>query len=528
MKKINIFVLSGFSLLILRLIYLQVISEEKYKLLAKRNCVKAKILRARRGKIYDRNGVIVATDKISYWVKKDNEVEKNASFKRIAFYEEHIDSFPVDIEIRPHRWYPFSYVFSHPVGYVGEVSREELQPPYILGDVIGKMGIERFYEEFLRGKRGYSYVIVDATGKEIAPYPEYIPPSAGKDLVLTIDSRLQRFAYNLIDRGVIVAASPRTGEILCYISKPSFNPNSVSVYIRDTLFAMWDRVACGTYSPGSVFKIITAACALEEGIADENTKVFCSGAMKIGRRYFKCWSTHGEVDFYNAIVKSCDVFFYKLGLKIGFDELTKFARKMGFGKKVGIDLPYEGSGFIPDRSFYREKYGRRVWKGDVANLSIGQGEILCTPLQLLQFFCAIANNGKTKRLHLVKKVKSGNRIFCSINVQDYELPLSESTIQFLKSAMEGAVDKPYGTGHLAYIPGLSVCGKTGTAENPLGKPHALFCAFAPRDSAEIAVVVVVEHGGMGGVKAAPIAREVIREYFRLKEELPAWEQSFSR
>jgi len=549
-----IFIGITFAFLILsgRSFFLQVVEGKRWARLSRENCVRPIIIKAPRGIIYDRNGKELVSNRPAYSIiaqdesslkrieeilnfpiarlkrRKNPLTVRDVPFELICKIEERKNEFPgINVSAEPLRKYIFPEILSHPIGYVGEVSREELGK-YKLGDFIGRMGIEKKYEFYLAGKDGVMYMEVDARGNEIRPLEEakFVPPQPGANLWLTIDVDLQKLAYeslNDYERGAIVAANPKNGEILVYLSKPGFDANTLSwgapssywENLKDDPRApLWDRVKNGRYPPGSIFKLITAIAGLEEGIIKRNSymELACDGKIKIGNRIYNCWEKHGYLDLVNAIIQSCDVYFYQLGMKIGVDKLATYAKRLGFGERTRIDLLGESEGFIPTRSWY----GNRLTRGVVANLAIGQGEILATPIQILNLGLIIANNGILFRPHIVKSIVLPNGETISPTIRRKTVRIDEQTLDIIKEAMIGVVNDVKGTGRQARIIGIKVAGKTGTAENPHGEDHALFLGFAPVEDPEICVVAVIENGGKGGSVAAPIVGKMIKKYFNLK------------
>ena len=540
MRLIQLFGVGIVLVIFARLFQLQIIQHRDYLKFARRNYARPQVIKSPRGRILDRNGKVIASDVLSFdiYLPLDSDhslfnflqcdtignyiVVHRKPFELVAKLAEHSEDYRgVQIIVSPLRRYWLGEIFSHPLGYIAKIHKSELRGDYKLGDLIGKSGIEKNYESFLRGKDGYKYIVTDAYGRELGALEEYISPQPGKDIILTIDSDLQRYAYEILPKGAIVACDPKTGEILIYVSKPGYDPNSfvlgskfVKSILTDTLHPLWDRVRNAQYPPGSVFKLAIAAIALEKKLITPERKFTCTGKFSIGKYKYRCWSVHHTVDLYNAIVQSCDIYFYKLGIILGVNNIHETV-KLGFGSPTGIDLPNESKGFVPSKAFYNSKYGRRRWgKGIPAILAIGQGEILVTPLQLLRFIAALANYGVTYTPHLVRYIqdKEGRPIGAP-RVKEFKLPLSEETISFIRRAMRGVVNDENGTGRLAKLPDIIVCGKTGTAENPHGKDHAWFVCFAPYDDPKIALVVFVENGGMGGGVAAPIARKILKRFF---------------
>jgi len=545
-----------FAFLILsgRTFLLQVVEGEKWTRLSKENCVKRVIIKAPRGIIYDRNGKELVSNRPAYSIiaqdesglkrienilnspitglkkEKNSPTVRDVPFELICKIEERKIEFPgINVSAEPLRKYLFPEILSHPIGYVGEVSKRELGK-YKLGDFIGRMGIEKKYESYLVGKDGVMYIEVDARGNEIRPIEEakFVSPQPGANLWLTIDVDLQKFAYensSYYERGTIVAANPKNGEILVYLSKPGFDVNTLSWGApssywenlkNDNKAPLWDRVKNGRYPPGSIFKLVTAIAGLEEDIIKKKSymELACTGKMRIGNRVYNCWEKHGHLDLVKAIVHSCDVYFYQLGMKIGVDRLANYARNLGFGEMTRIDLLGESEGLIPTKSWY----GNKLTRGIMANLAIGQGEILTTPIQLLNLGLIITNNGVLFRPHLVKSITLPNGETISPTIRRKNVKINKQTLGIIKEAMFDVVNAAKGTGGLARITRAKVAGKTGTAQNPHGEDHALFLGFAPADDPEICVVAVLENSGKGGGVAAPIVGKIIEEYFKLQAE----------
>ncbi|MBI4721622.1 MAG: penicillin-binding protein 2 [Candidatus Stahlbacteria bacterium] len=458
---------------------------------------------------------------------------RKVPFSIVCRIEEEKSAFPnVYVRSHPLRNYTYSEVFSHLIGYAAEISKTELKnyPDYRLGTTIGKAGVEKEYEKFLKGKDGTRYVEVDVRGREQGLLSS-VSPEPGCDVWLNIDADLQLFAYEILpNKSACVAMDPASGKILLWVSKPGFDPNSFPLGISsevwnslmaDSLAPLWDRVEKGTFPPASIFKLVTCAAALEQGIVTRETyqSVGCTGGMLIGTRKFGCWETHGSVDLIDAIILSCDVYFYQLGLQLGVEAITTQAKKVGFGNKTGVDLPAELSGFLPSEKWYEKRYGKAGWgKGVAANISVGQGEILVTPLQILYFIAGIANNGVLCTPKVVEKVVGSNGDEVLSNTSNLvTMPWSHKTIAVLREGMLGVVNAGNGTGRAAIVPGIEVAGKTGTAQNPTGKTHAWFAAFAPYEKPQIAIVVFAEHGGMGGSVCAPIVGKVLKKFFHYEE-----------
>ncbi|HUU30335.1 MAG TPA: penicillin-binding protein 2 [archaeon] len=456
--------------------------------------------------------------------------------KTLAVVEEHNSEFPgILIRSDMKRSYVYGEQLAHVLGYVGEITETELEQEryqnYTIGTFIGRSGIESQYEDLLHGVRGIKFIEVDARGRELGPFIDRqpIPPVRGQDIQLTIDIRLQEAMYQLMETveiGAMVALNPNSGEVLAMVSKPSFDPNRLSSGIsgeewRQLLFhpnkPFLNRAIQGTYPPGSTFKVFIALVGAELGLikADGTGQItLCRGGLQYGSRFFKCWKPggHGKMDYYQAIVQSCDTFFYQLGSKIGLENLSRYGKMSHFFEKSGIDLPNEESGMIPDEKWYDQNYGRGNWgPGNVLNLSIGQGEISLSPLQLVNLYAFVSTDGKRLRPHLLLQ-----------DIDNYRLPdldFKPQNIELLRLPLTGVVNEELGTARGSKLYGQSrqLAGKTGTSQNPHGDDHALFVGFFPADKPEIAIATVVEHG-LHGSTVARYVRDLVLAYIDLKEE----------
>lgn len=571
--------LSGivFAVLGLRAFQLQIFAYSRYWNLAEKNRVKMVTTHAPRGRIFGPDGEVLADNRPGYSIfilpyhieasdsvarimapilDKDEKalsrqitmtrsrpltaqrIARDVSMEVVSWVEEHKLDLPgVSVEVEPIRRYPLGEALSHLIGYVGEISQEKLRKlsdrGYRYGDMIGKTGLENEYEEYLRGREGLEFVEVDAKGREIGPFPDRKPVAAerGSDLYLTIDSELQLLAVEALsnyERGCIFGVDPTNGDVLVYYSKPAFDPNLFAIGISKEAWKeltaspsspMWDRVSRSAYPPGSIYKIVTAAAALESRTANRWTRFApCTGSFRYGDRTFSCWSSHDRLTLVPAIVQSCDIYFYQVGAALGIDRLAETGFNLGFGRKTGIDIPDESSGLVPTSRWYNDRFGKRKWsKGVALNVAIGQGEILTTAIQICTMISSIAVGGLRTRPHLVAKVMSPdhNELYRA-EVQRDRLALGDSTVQILREAMYGAVNDPKGTGILARSLEFKIAGKTGTAENPPREDHSLFVGFAPYESPAICLVVVIENAGSGGSVAAPLAGRLIEAYLSSK------------
>ncbi len=429
------------------------------------------------------------------------------------------------------RSYPLEEA-AHVLGYVGEISGGELarlkDRGYHLGDWIGQTGLESQYDTVLRGSDGGEEVRIDAAGRELGVLGE-IAPKPGGNLVLTLDAGLQAVAEDAMgeEAGAVVAIDPRDGSVLALVSKPDYpsadfsgrvDPAAWRALMTDSRHPMEDRAVQGLYPPGSVFKIVTALAALQEGAITPETHFTCNGIFWIATWPYRCWKEvgHGSIALEQAIVESCDIFFYQVGLKLKVDALARWTRAFGFGSKTGIDLPGEQAGVVPDPAWKQAKEGLPWFPGNTVMMAIGQGYLQATLLQLARATAAVANGGYLVRPHLLDRVTDaeGDTLAVYPRSRPLDLGLDPDAVALVRRGMEGAVDSPRGTASRARVEGLSVAGKTGTAQNSQGEDHAVFVCFAPAESPQVAIAVIVEHGGEGGLSAAPIARRMLEYLYR--------------
>jgi penicillin-binding protein 2 len=447
------------------------------------------------------------------------------------------------------------------IGFTGEVSPEDMErdatEKLSPGDIIGKFGIEKFLDDHLRGKNGAEQVEVNVAGKAVRSLGR-IPAELGDNVVLTIDSTLQEAAWTAIgDRaGAVVALDPRNGAVLALVSSPSFDPNLFNGGIsfndwenlsNDLRHPMENRSISGQYPPGSTYKPVIAAAALEEGLITPETTFFCNGAFEMGDRKFRCWQAkgHGNVNLHRAIVESCDVYFYNLGKLLGVDRIAYYARAFGLGAPSGIDLTQEKGGLIPTKQWKLSRF-RQSWQmGETISLAIGQGYNLVTPIQLANVYATLANGGTLYRPRLVKQLESSDGHVVKVFQPEKlgVLPVRPENIEIINRALWGAVNEKGGTGYILKRQEQDVAGKTGTAQ-VIGLPqdekarkkkrvsadfrdHALFVCFAPYGNPEIVVAVILENAGHGGSAAAPVARKIIETYFALKKMTPTLKQAQS-
>ncbi len=460
------------------------------------------------------------------------KIAHDVKYPAIIFLEENRLQFPgVLTSLEPKRFYRENIYSPHIFGSLGEVSPTEAKKNsiYEQGDIVGKTALEKKYDLDLRGSKGVDYNRVDASGRElgILNIDRNVKPQHGNDLHLYLDYSMQQFAESLMvgHRGSLVALDTRNGGVLALVSKPDYDPRALAGRIdpdvwnkllSDDSHPLYSRSIQSVYPPGSTYKIVAAIAALEENIVTPEWEVFCPGYFKLGRRTIKCWNAagHGTVDMYGAIKGSCNVYFYQLGLKIGIDIWSKYSQLFAFGRPTGIDLPNESKGLVPTKAYFNKRFGENGWtRGNLANLAIGQGELLVTPLQLAQFAMIIANKGVYYKPHLLNYMtnySSNSKTYFPTNAQ-YVTGLSDANYDVVREAMRQVVAG--GTGWGGKVPGIEMAGKTGSAQNPHGDSHAWFMTFAPFSLPEVAMAVIVENGGGGGAVAAPIARKFLEKYF---------------
>ncbi len=566
MKRIRVlaFIMILFLLItVAGLVTVQIFMHERYKTMSEQNRLKVVPLAAPRGAITDRNGLEMVKDELSFNVSvkhfrvgnrddllrdlssalgTDKEAvgkELNAASRNpfvphvvardvgienaIRISEMSWDHPGIILDVTPRRRYLAGASGSSYLGYVGPINREEFQRlrPYgfRIDDRMGRAGLESVYDDYLRGRHGGKQVEVDNRGREVRVlgHREALP---GKPIRLTVDLRLQEFCDGLLEgkRGAIVAMSPETGEILALSSSPSYDPNAfieagrsaeVSRLLRDTEYPLLNRAIAGTYPPGSVFKLVVAAAALENGVISEETVFNCGGNMVMGGRTFNCWRKqgHGNIALKEALQVSCNVFFWRTGLLLGPDKIAAAAGNMGFGQRSGIDLPFENAGVLPSESWKRKTMREPWYRGETLNYSVGQGYMLASPLQVARMTSALANGGYLVKPYIVEEidgvsVSSRERIY---------LGLSEKDIGVVREGMKMAVNMRRGTGVRARDRDIVISGKTGTAQTSRAENHGWFAGFAPFDKAKLTVVVFDEYGGKGGEFAAETTGKIFRK-----------------
>ncbi|MBI1949878.1 MAG: penicillin-binding protein 2 [Acidobacteria bacterium] len=569
--------------------YLQVVKVEHYKRLSDSNRLRRVTIMPLRGVIKDAENRVLANSRIAFNVRLDREkvADMQAFFPRLAgilgvpdatlherlakyrgrpafepvILKEDVDlaeaayiesrrlELPMlSVEVESRRHYLYGPLAAHALGYVGEVSEDQIKSDrsgeYDLGEIVGKAGVEKQYDSGLKGVKGWKQVVVNSLGREIHEIEEGRRSNPGRALRLSIDLDLQRALEEAYadEAGSAVFLEPGSGAVLAMISRPAFDSNVFSRrfsqdtwegLVRDPRHPLQNRVSLSKFAPGSVFKIVMSIAALEEGVATPARGDHCTGAWRFGDKSYQCWAVrkggHGYLSMREAIIQSCNVYFYRLGNEMGIDRISKWSHLLGFGDPTGIDLPNEEAGTVPDPGWKKRAMPRDpVWHpGETISVSIGQGALEVTPIQMAVFAAAIGNGGTLYRPHLVlsREVREGVE---EDERQDYvvrRVDLRPKTLELIREAMWGVVNDE-GTGGRARIAGRDVCAKTGTAQvfkasrdtdaDKLPKEkrdHAWFVGFAPRDNPKIAWAVFVQNGGHGGTTAAPIARAVLERFF---------------
>jgi penicillin-binding protein 2 len=580
-------ILAAFLILLVRLFYLQIVEGPEFRRQSQNNCFRLQGIPPARGLIFDRDGELLVENRPSFNISIIPREAKNPrhvvqkladllniepeplfarlaeargvrSFRPVLLKRDVsrdvvaiIEAYKLDLSgivltVAPMRHYLEGKRASHLLGYLGEISSEELKRDrfvdHRIGDLIGKFGVEKAYELYFHGKRGEQQIEVNALGQvtRVLRTKEAIP---GKNFYLALDIGLQRKAEALLSGkvGTVVAMDPSNGHILAMASCPAFDPNA---FAEGMTYESWNDLASnqfhpmenkaiqGQYPPGSTFKIVTAMAGLEEGVITEQTRFFCPGYYKYGNRIYRCWKRggHGFMDITDALAQSCDVFFYQVGEKLGVDRLAKYAEASGLGSPTGIDLDKEAKGLVPTSGWKLRRMGEPWQGGETLSVAIGQGFDLVTPIQMLSLISSVANGGTRYKPLVVSRIESsdGSLVKKEVPVPLGKLPASEKTLQFILGGLRDAVNKPTGTAWIVRIPGVIVAGKTGTAqvvrmekdykEVPIEdisfrlRDHAWFISFAPAEEPRIAVAVLIVHGGHGSTAAGPVAREMIKSY----------------
>lgn len=486
-------------------------------------------------------------------------LKEDVDLAEAAYIESRRMELPMlSVEVESRRNYAHGPLAAHVLGHVGEVNDEEIRADtdrnYDLGEIVGKAGLERQYEDTLRGGKGWKQVVVNNLGRQIQEIEKGRKPDPGHALRLTIDLDLQETLETAFgeEAGSAVFLDPDSGEVMAMISRPAFDPNAFASrfsqdtwtdLIMDPRHPLQDRASLSKFAPGSIFKIVMAIAALEEGVVKPDRTEHCTGSWRFGGRTRRCWAIrkggHGTVDMIDAITHSCNIYFYQLGYEMGIEAIASWAKLFGFGAPTGIDLPHEEKGTVPDPEWKKAtiKHDPIWYPGETISVSIGQGALEVTPIQMAVFAATVGNGGLIYRPHLILSRETREGVE-EENTEDYlvrTIDLQPLTLRTIKEAMWRVVNDR-GTGGRARIPGLDVCAKTGTAQlyrasrdidaDDIPKDmrdHAWFIGFAPKDHPRIAWAVFVQNGGHGGTTAAPIAKSVIERYFE-KYSPPVKEQ----
>jgi len=579
-RTILYFILVGtFALISFRLFQMQILQQESYEEKSADNSIKGIEQIPLRGVFLDRNRKVIVSNIPAYTLRitpadydrKLNKflesvleadsgyidrilfnnriyskyipirIKRGIDFRVVSWLEENSEYLHgVDYVVEMQRGYPAGIMGSHMFGYTKEISPQQLgknKEFYKPGDYVGHNGIEKTYEELLRGIKGYNYILVDSKRKEIGKYKDGtddVSSVKGHDLLLSIDAEVQRVAEQEFNgkNGAVVAIEPSTGEILALVSAPEYDLSQFAyVTTKDFLNQlysdkdkpMFNRATMSVKPPGSTFKLLAAVAALDMGVITKETTIYCGGGFTFGR-FFKCHGgSHGSLNVVHAIEKSCNTFFYNLIYKIGIDKWHEYAKKFGFSTKSGIDIGEEVAGLIPNSKYYEKIYGQNWPRSIMASLGIGQGEVNVSPLQLAMYVSLIANNGKGFTPHIVKGyIDDNTKQLVPFKFNEIDLGIKQEAFDIVKEGMYLVVQGS-GTATRTRIEGINIGGKTGTAQNPHGKDHAVFVCFAPFENPKIAIAVVVENVGFGGTHAAPIAKKMIEAYL-LKDKIKPKEE----
>lgn len=573
----------AFLMLILRLWHLQILNKEDYRSMSENNRLRFVPVAASRGAILDRNGKVLVSNRPSFslavipqevknreelltqlsallrldrtemserWEKSRGRAKyypivlaSNITRDQVEIVEENRLMLPgVEVEMKPVREYSSGAMAAHLLGYIGEISENELNSTgfeeYNQGDYIGKNGIERALDNELHGGDGGRQLEVDARGRVLRTISETYP-TVGNSVVLTIDAAIQKQAERSFgdQAGAAVVLDVNSGEILAFVSNPGFEPSLFSgklpadkwkEYLEDKRHPLENKALTGQYPPGSTFKIITAMAGLKENRINDLTSVNCTGSYNLGTSTFKCWNKrgHGVTTLKKSLRESCDVYYYQLGEKLGVDKIASAAKEFRLGVPMGIGLPGEKPGLIPTAEWKQKRFGKRWYHGETLPVAIGQGYVLMTPIQMASMIATIANEGTVFRPYLVKRIvdADGKQLKEMKPEVLGTAEFSKESYRLVKQGLFAVVNEAGGTGGMARMYDVKVAGKTGTSQvvklrdSKRGTPyqfrdHALFVAFAPYDKPEIAVAVVIEHGEHGGAAAAPIAGRILRTYF---------------
>lgn len=598
----TILMIGAMLVLVSRLFYLQILKGEDLRRFSESNRLKKERLAPTRGVVYDRQGRVIVDNRAAFDVillsqyypftpevdarlakalqmapveleRRLSKARKSKTFHPVllkadvpkdvvAAISMDAEGFPgIDVEATVQRRYPYGEMAAQLLGYIGEVDNSDMRadPTMQLGDTIGKMGLERTFDSFLRGVNGIGYVEVDARGRrrlttegqKLLGYVTRQDPRPGDNLHLTLDIDLENAAAKAMESrgfyGSVVAIDPRSGEILSLVNTPAYHPGSISG--REIDNELWrklsqsefrplrNRAIQDHYPPGSTFKLFIALAALKEGIANKNTTVTCHGGMKFGSRRFNCWKTHGTIDFTGAIRESCDVFFYQLGIQLGIDKIAHYARLFGLGARTGLGIAGEQRGHIPDSEWKMKRFNEPWQPGETLSVAIGQGFVDVTPIQLVSAYSAIGNRGFLYRPYMIRRIEktSGELVKEFKPELMRRIDMDGNVFDPVKEGLFEVVNNMRGTGVRSRSQKTEISGKTGTAQvrafaNIMSQKcekmpytdrhHGWFVGYAPKENPEIAVVAIAEHSCHGSL-AGPVVKEVMEAYFDKQASLMA-------
>ena len=591
LRLVSILVFVIISALIIRLWFLQIVNGPIYRTQSENNRIHLQKIPPFRGMITDRKGELLVDNRPSfdlYIIPEDIQdrkqflaglkflididpeqisdklgktsklysfrsilIKKDITRDELAAVETHLFDLP-GLSVQPslQRSYLFGNLASHVIGYLGEINENELKsgkyPDNGAGDLIGKSGVEGKWHNYLNGIAGGKQVEVNASGRKLQDL-SIKSPVPGMNITLTIDKDLQSLAEESLKdkKGAIVALNPNNGEILAMASSPAIDPNMFIGGIHRTEWEkmisssgspLQNRAISGQYPPGSSFKIVMALAGLQEGVIDPDELITCPGTYTLGNHTYQCWKEggHGSVNFQRAITESCDIYFYKIGIRLGIDRIAHYAKMFGLGQKTGFELGNEAEGLIPTTEWKLKRFGVPWQLGETVSSSIGQSYVLATPLQMARLISAVFNGGKLYQPKIVMDIgNDSDNVYRFTPTLIGELGVRQENLELLKKALISVVNDPQGTGARAKIHGISVAGKTGTAQvvalektkNPRSdneisnafEDHAWFVAIAPAENPKIALAVLIEHGGHGSSGAAPIARDLIKKYLNIDQ-----------
>ena len=591
---VAIVILAFFTIIVIRLWNLQIYHGAEYKEKAYSNRIRIQETSAPRGQIFDRRGREIVTNRPSFNVvllREDSHdiddvvkrlspilkedistlwdrireaagtplylpvsLKEDIDWETLAYLENHNQDFSgIRIEVKPVRVYNYGDLAANIIGYLGVISKKELEQAdrniYSGREIIGKRGLERLRESDLRGEKGRNYTEVDAKGFERQKLKS-LDPLPGKEIHLTIDAELQKIAEDMMAKadmsGAVVAMEVKTGRLLTAVSAPTIHLDQFVGGISQKNWKelldnpknpLLNKVVQGIYPPGSTYKMVTAMAGLAAGVITKDTVMYCPGFYRFGNRTYRCWkhSGHGSVDLRRAVGESCDVYFYQVGQKVGVDGLADFANKVGLGKLTGVEMENEKSGLTPTKKWKRERYKTKWHDGETLSVAIGQGFNLVTPLQIAVMTATLANGGQRMKPQIIEKIvdPDGKQVAGFVPEMVADIGLNDQHLERVRLGMFDVVQGDRGTARKVAIKGLTIAGKTGTAqvvklaqyrglkEDDIPykfRDHAWFTCYAPTENPEIAVTVLVEHGLHGGSGAGPIARAILKEYF--KDRLP--------